>query len=143
MKVRPVTEKDAADLAALNNKFNQAWDTEHRIVERMRASPPGEIVLIAEIKEKAIGFACLRISRSICYDSPLAELTELYVEEAHRQQGAGRALVELAEDIARTQGAEVLMLLTNDKNSAAQEFYRSVGYQMMPDVVMSKKFSDK
>ena len=143
MKIRAVTEKDATDFARLNNKFNKTQDTGQQIAERVKAFPPGEIALVAEANEEIIGFACLRVTRSLCYGFALAELTELYVEEVYRRRGAGRALIKQAENIAQARGAETLTLLTGGKNISAQEFYRSVGYQILPDLVMSKKLVGK
>ncbi len=139
MKIRFANEKDADVLARLNRKFNKTQDTAEQIAARIKAKPLAETALVAEVEGEVIGFACLRVTRSLCYDFALAELTELYVDESHRRHGAGRALIERAERIAQQQGAESLMLLTGGKNLTAQEFYRSVEYQELQDLVMSKK----
>jgi ribosomal protein S18 acetylase RimI-like enzyme len=97
---------------------------------------------VAESQGIIVGFACLRVTRSICYDFALAELTELYVDETFRRRGIGRALIEQAERAAQERGAESLMLLTGGKNLAAQEFYRSSGYQVLQDLVLSKKLAN-
>ena len=130
MKIRLADVNDAAVLASLNRKFNKTQDTPEQVAARIESEPLGEIALVAEVEETVVGFACLRVTRSICYDAALAELTELYVDEAHRRKGVGRALVEYAEKIAFEQKAESLMLLTNGKNLTAQEFYRSLGYRV-------------
>ena len=140
MNVRFATKKDAAVLARLNRKFNKTQDTEQQVAARMQTNPLAETALVAELEGVVVGFACLRVTRSLCYDFALAELTELYVEEAHRRQGVGRALIEQAERVAQKQGSESLMLLTGGRNSA-QEFYRSSGYQVLQDLVMSKRLN--
>ena len=141
MKIRFANEKDADVLARLNRKFNKTHDTAEQIAARIKAKPLAETALVAEVEGEVIGFACLRVTRSLCYDFALAELTELYVDESHRRHGAGRALIERAERIAQQQGAESLMLLVGGKNLTAQEFYRSVEYQELQDLVMSKKLT--
>lgn len=142
MNVRLANEKDATVLARLNRKFNKAQDTAPQVAARIKAKPLAETALVAELEGTIVGFACLRVTRSICYDFALAELTELYVDESFRRRGVGRALIEQAESVAQEQGAESLMLLTGGKNRAAQEFYRSSGYRVLQDLVLSKKLSD-
>lgn len=142
MSIRIATENDADALARLNNKFNKTQDTEQQVAARMKANPLAEIAFVAELEGIIVGFACLRVTRSICYEFALAELTELYIEESYRRRGVGRALIEQAERVAQEQGAESLMLLTGGKNLTAQEFYRSLGYQVLQDLVLSKKLVD-
>lgn len=142
MNIRLANEKDAAFLARLNNKFNKTQDTEQQIAARIKANPTAEIAFVAELEETIVGFACLRVTRSICYECALAELTELYVEESFRGRGIGRALMAQAEHVAQEQGAESLMLLTGGKNLTAQDFYRSSGYQVLQDLVLSKRLAD-
>jgi len=63
----------------------------------------------------------------------LPELQDLRVLPGHRQQGIGRALVEFAENLAKTEGAEGLGIsvgLTADYGPA-QRLYVDMGY--MPD----------
>lgn len=142
MNIRLANEKDAAFLARLNNKFNKTQDTEQQVAVRIKANPLAEIAFVAELEGAVVGFACLRVTRSICYEFALAELTELYVEESFRRRGVGRALIERAERIAQEQGAESLMLLTGGENLTAQDFYRSSDYQVLQDLVLSKKLAN-
>lgn len=142
MNIRLANEKDAVALAHLNRKFNKTQDTEQQIAARIKAKPLAEVAFVAELEGTIFGFACLRITRSICYDFALAELTEIYVEETYRRRGVGRALIEQAERVAQEQGAENLMLLTGGKNLTAQEFYRSLDYQVLQDLVLNKKLAD-
>ncbi|HWP42771.1 MAG TPA: GNAT family N-acetyltransferase [Blastocatellia bacterium] len=141
MNVRIATENDADALARLNNRFNKTNDTAQQVAARIKAIPLAETALVAELEGSVVGFACLRITRSLCYDFALAELTELYVEEGYRRRGVGRALVEQAERLAQERGAASLILLVGRENLSGQEFYRSIGYQVSPDLVMSKRLS--
>ena len=143
MNIRLASEKDAAVLADLNRKFNKTHDTEQQVAARTETNPLAEIAFVAEVEGIVVGFACLRVTRSICYEFALAELTELYIDESYRRRGVGRALIEQAELVAQEQGAESLMLLTGAKNLTAQEFYRSAGYQVLQDLVMNKKLADR
>ncbi len=142
MNIRLANEKDAAFLRRLNNKFNKTRDSEQQVAARIKANPTGEMAFVAELEGTIVGFACLRITRSICYEFALAELTELYIEETYRRRGVGRALMTQAELVALEHGAESLTLLTGGKNLTAQDFYRSLGYQVLQDLVLSKKRAD-
>ncbi len=86
-----------------------------------------------------MGFAALRLVPSLFYPEPHAEMTELYVEDACRRQGIGRELVKFVECMVVEMGAHELWLMTGLENHAAQDFYRSLGYDHQ-DLALSKEF---
>ena len=58
------------------------------------------------------------------------ELTELFVQEAYRHRGIGRALVAHAERLACEGGATELFVLTGFfTNHEAQSLYHAMGYE--------------
>jgi ribosomal protein S18 acetylase RimI-like enzyme len=59
---------------------------------------------------------------------PRAEIWGLVVSEAARGTGAGRALVEAAEDWAVRLGLEVIAVRSNIVREHAQGFYEHLGY---------------
>jgi len=61
--------------------------------------------------------------------TPYAELTDLFVEPEARRLGVASRLVKYMEGIARERGATHLVVLTGQKNTEAQAFYRSAGYE--------------
>lgn len=128
LSIRIATPEDAPDLARLNAAFNCVQEPPERLAARMVDPKCVETPIIAEIEGRAVGFACLRLVPALCYESTYAELTELFVEEARRRQGVGRALVTYAERLARDSGAEKLALLTGFANAQGQAFYRALGY---------------
>ena len=87
-----------------------------------------ETPLLAEVQGRAIGFAAVRVVPGLFYAAQRAELTELFVEEAYRRQGAGGALVAYAERLARESGAEELWVLTSPANPLARTLYQARGY---------------
>ena len=87
-----------------------------------------EASILAEIGGRVVGFAAARVVPCVCYATPNAELTELFVEEAWRRRGVGRALVKHAEKLAREKGATSLLLVVGFGNVDAQAFYRALGY---------------
>ena len=125
---RLATIDDAPALAHLNQAFNDVSDPPEALAARLADARRVETALLAEVDGQVAGFACVRIVPCVLYAEPHAELTELYVEEAFRRCGAGRALVAHAERLAREAGATSLVLLTGFDNAGAQAFYRAVGY---------------
>jgi GNAT superfamily N-acetyltransferase len=59
-----------------------------------------------------------------------AEIAKVLVHRAARRRGIGRALMEAAEALARADG-RWLLLLDTEAGSAADDFYRSLGWQVL------------
>lgn len=54
---------------------------------------------------------------------------DVEIDEQHRGRGLGRAVMELAEDAARTRGATTIGLNVFDDNPVAGRLYESLGYR--------------
>jgi GNAT superfamily N-acetyltransferase len=68
-----------------------------------------------------------------------ADVTKLLVAPAARRRGAGRALMQAIEDLARAEGRWLLTLDTQE-GSAAQALYAGLGWQLLgvvPDYAAS------
>ena len=63
-------------------------------------------------------------------------LYELAVDEAHRRQGIGTALVQALRDLAREQGCYGMWVLTDDDNAAAGATYRKAGGEVESQPLM-------
>ncbi len=126
-----------AQLVRLNALFNGASDSAEQIAARLADPHRVETVILAEVDDRIIGFAALRVVPCIFFAEPYAELTELYVEESYRRRGAGRALVAHTESLARLAGARQMIILTDFYNSKAQSLYRSMGY-VHYDIALTK-----
>jgi GNAT superfamily N-acetyltransferase len=126
--IRPAGPQDCAHLARLNTLFNGTDEPPAAYAARLADPNRVDTPLLAFLDEQAIGFACLRIVPQVLYPQPYAELTELYVEEPHRRQGAATRLLNFAEQLARQAGATELFILTGFDNHPAQQLYRRLGY---------------
>ena len=132
IRVRIVRADDARGLVALFEAFYGAYFggrvTETSVAGRLRQAANHETVIVAEVGDRIAGFASLRVTDSLD-PAPYAELTDLFVETEARRLGVASRLVKYAEGTARERGASHLMVLTGQKNTEAQAFYRSAGYE--------------
>src|SRR5712691_6506964 len=99
-----------------------------------------ETAIVAEADGQVVGFACLQVVCSLCYATPLAELTELYVQQSYRRRGLGRALVRGAEMLAKQKGAPEIVLRVGTQNLEGQAFYSSLGYKVQQNLSLHKRF---
>lgn len=91
-------------------------------------SPHG-LLLGAWDGDDLAGFACLYWTFSSINAREIALLSDLFVSEAHRGRGAGRALIQASLEAARARGAHHLEWLTAEDNRTAQALYDRI-----PDV---------
>ena len=132
IRVRIVRADDAPGLVPLFEAFYGAYFggrvTETSVAGRLRQAANHETVIVAEVGDQISGFASLRVTDSLD-PAPYAELTDLFVETEARRLGVASRLVKYVEGIARERGASHLVVLTGQKNTEAQAFYRSAGYE--------------
>jgi GNAT superfamily N-acetyltransferase len=136
--VRKAHPEDAQEIARLNHKFNGVETPAAKYAARLADSQRVDTPILAEVNGSIIGLANLRLAPSVFYDEPYAELSELFVEEAYRRQGAGQALVRYAERLAHEAGAVEMIIMTDFYNHTAQMLYLKLGYQIH-DLALSKE----
>ena len=78
---------------------------------------------VARLDGRAVGCAAL-----VLQGDGEAELKRMFVADAARGQGAGRALMQRIEETARREGVRVLRLETGIKNAEALALYRRAGF---------------
>lgn len=137
--IRLAAAADAEALCRMNAAFNgDTGVTADGVRASLRHSP--EIVVVAHAGDSPAGFCCAQVHRSFCYPSPVAEVTEMYVEPAFRGMGcAGEMLRYLEEHLRSEYGADEMHLLTGCSNLAAQAAYRKAGFLPHPEVYLSRK----
>lgn len=126
--IRQATPADAAAVARLNKDFNKVRIDVATIAARLERCITTERILLAEIDGLAVGFLSLWFFPVVCAPDPYAEVAELFVEEAYRRRGVGRALLEEAIEVARSEGATELKVVTGFRNTAAQQLYHATGF---------------
>ena len=131
---RPATQSDLPHIAALFDAYRQFYQqaadldlaTEF-IGERMRRSE--SVIFLAENDQReALGFCQLYPTFCSVEAKPILALYDLYVQPSARQLGAGRLLLQAAEQHALGNGFARMDLTTAKTNQAAQSLYESQGW---------------
>jgi ribosomal protein S18 acetylase RimI-like enzyme len=132
VRVSRAESADADVIGRLLHDFNREYDEPTpdppALAERMRELIlSGEtIVLLADGAPD--GLAVLRFRPAIWSTALECYLAELYVIPDRRGLGAGRALMEAAIDLARSEGANYMDLGTSEDDVAARRLYESLGF---------------
>jgi ribosomal protein S18 acetylase RimI-like enzyme len=88
-------------------------------------------LLVAEIEGRIVGFAYVTYEERNYAELAVgaAHLHDIYVDEDVRGSGAGQKLIDEAVRAARQFGATKLMLSVAARNSAAQGFFKELGFE--------------
>ncbi len=138
MHIRNALPSDAEELRRLNEDFNGSGLNAADEIASALVENPDELVSVAAEGEKLCGFICGRVFRSFCYPGKCAEVTELFVDPAHRRGGVGLALLAHMEIRFRALGAGEFHLYTGKDNRAAQAFYERAGYAAKTEIQYHK-----
>jgi GNAT superfamily N-acetyltransferase len=87
----------------------------------------GGVFLVGRLAGIAVACGALRP-----IDAGTVELKRMYVRDAHRGHGFGRAMLVALEEIARERGYSVIRLETGDGQPEAIALYESAGYYGIP-----------
>lgn len=116
-------------------------------VERLIAAPQTTEFLLGapDARSPAAGVCQLRFRHSVWTGGDDAWLEDLYVRDAARRTGLGRALAAFAVERAHTRGCGRIQLDVNTANAPAHALYRSLGFESYADppggetLMMSRK----
>jgi ribosomal protein S18 acetylase RimI-like enzyme len=131
VNVRHAKPEDADDIARLlydfNTEYAEPTPDPPQLAERLREVMGGDtIVLLAG--DGPDGLAVLRFRLALWSSGKECYLAELYVVPARRGQGLGRALMEAAIEVARSEGADSMDLGTAEDDVVARALYESLGF---------------
>jgi ribosomal protein S18 acetylase RimI-like enzyme len=111
-----------------NAEFREPTPPPALIAERMRDLLPGSDPAVLLADPGPSGLAVLRFRPGIYSSAVECYLAELYVVPDRRGHGLGRALMEAALELARSEGAEYIDLGTSEADVAARALYESLGF---------------
>jgi ribosomal protein S18 acetylase RimI-like enzyme len=134
LRVEPVSEEQFEALLPMIAAYQGFYEAEDIRTERNRdffrrfIAPSEEGMLIGAWRgERLVGYACLYWHFSSTRAVETVLMNDLYVDEAERGRGVGRALIEATAEVARERGADHVEWTTRPDNQAAQRLYDSTG----------------
>jgi GNAT superfamily N-acetyltransferase len=90
-------------------------------------TPPAGLLLVATLHDDPAGCGALKF-----HPGAAAEIKRMWVSPAVPGLGLGRRLLAALEDRARTAGAPMTLLETNQALTEAIALYRACGYRQVP-----------
>jgi GNAT superfamily N-acetyltransferase len=129
-------EEAARLLAEFRTWYGRDWPSDNAFlatVERLIERPDTEYVLGAVDDAPPAGVAQVRYRPSIWTASDDCWLEDLYVSEAARGSGLGRALGEAVLDRARERGCRRVELDVDVGNAPARALYAALGFRDKSD----------
>ncbi len=129
LTIRDARARDGAAIAALLGQLGYETDAAAVAPRLERLVIVGDRVVVAELDDEVVGLAHLHASPTIEHERPAAKIAALVVDELHRGEGIGRALVEAMEAEARVRRCVLLFLTTAARREDAHAFYSRVGLE--------------
>ena len=129
-----LTELHAADDPLF--ELRRGAEDEVRRIVAAQLRDPGTALFVYE-DDGLSGFSIVRVDRAppIHAEVSRGEITDLFVREAERRRGIGRALTEAAMAWAREHGAERIEVRVASDNQRGQDFWRASGFGAFMDVL--------
>lgn len=139
--IRTATLYDAEQLNILNIEFNGENEASIENIKNSLMNNKSEAVIVSEEDGILVGFACVQLKKSFCYDDFMPEITEVYVKPEYRKRGIAGQMISFAEDYCqKNYPLHKFELLTGKRNLIAQSVYQRLGYSDDNEVHMSKRF---
>jgi len=138
--VRIATVNDAEQLNILNNEFNGEGETSIANIRNSLMHNKQEVVIVAEEDNLLVGFVCVQLKKSFCYDDYMPEITEVYVKPEYRKRGVASEMITFAENYcSKNYPLHKYELLTGQENLIAQSVYSKLGYTDDKELHLSKR----
>lgn len=132
--VRLARVEDAPAIARLAGQLNYPTTAED-VARRLRCleGDAQNVIYLAELADgpaagSVIGWMHVQEHRLVQSDTQ-AEVMALVVDESSRGRGAGRLLMQYAEQWARSRGCGLVVLRSNVIRGRAHAFYEELGYE--------------
>jgi GNAT superfamily N-acetyltransferase len=131
-RIEPVATSELEALLPLIAAYQRFYEAKDIDDERNRAffsrflAPSEEGMLLAAWRGgEPLGYACLYWSFTSLIPAETVLMNDLFVVDAARGEGIGRALIEASAQVGRERGAHQLEWATQPGNKAAQRLYDS------------------
>ena len=134
LRIEPIAESQFEALLPMIAAYQRFYEVDEIDEERNRAFfrrflAPSEDGLLLGARDggELLGYACLYWHFSSTRAVETVLMNDLFVSEAARGRGVGRALIEASATVARERGAAKLEWATAPDNHTAQRLYDSTG----------------
>jgi ribosomal protein S18 acetylase RimI-like enzyme len=111
------------------------------VLEDLFEFPTRGRVALAEDAGDVIGYALVVRRPSFEWASDVAVIDEIFVKGKARERGVGRRMIAFVEEYAATEGLPNITLEVSLLNMSAREFYRSVGFSLVPREIYARTVS--
>lgn len=140
--IRKCMISDAANIRTLSREalgFEYPEDAFEESIRRLMATS-SNIIYVAENNGRFLGYAHA-CDFDVIYGPPLKVLRAIAVVEKYRRYGAARKLMEAVEAWAKATGAEGIRIYGGSERTAANTFYKAMGYDFVkPESKFRKDF---
>lgn len=113
-------------------RHDEDYDSMVNIEEGVKSLLKNEALATAYFikgQEEKIGYVILTKYHSVEKGGLTVYIDELYVETRFRRQGVGKNILDKVTEVARSMGAKTLWVQAEAYNTAAQQFFKSQGFQ--------------
>jgi ribosomal protein S18 acetylase RimI-like enzyme len=138
LTIRSATAEDEPRVAAL-------WRASNLVVSHNDPSKDFHFARARENSDILVGLdAELAIVGSVMvgHDGHRGWVYYVASDPKHRSQGIGRSMVEAAEQWLKNKGVVKVMLLVRETNTQVVDFYKQLGFEAIPRVIMQKWLED-
>lgn len=105
------------------------WRDDAKLMQSWLDGDAGDcLVQVAADAAGILGFTLVRLRPELLSHAPSSHLEAIAVSESAQGKGVGLALLEAAEDNARSHGAESMTLHVFASNTLARQFYERNNY---------------
>jgi GNAT superfamily N-acetyltransferase len=147
--IRPAARDDVPlilqlvrELAEYEREPDAVTATGPMLADALFGAKPLAEAVIAEADGEPVGFALFFFNFSTWTGLPSLYLEDLYVREAARGRGAGKALLSHLAGIALDRGCARFEWSVLDWNTPSIEFYRAMGAQAMDEWTVQRVSGD-
>jgi GNAT superfamily N-acetyltransferase len=141
VRVEPVEAAQLDALLPLIAAYQRFYEVADVDDQRNRAffarflAPSEDGMLLGARRDGAlIGYACLYWHFTSLVPAETVLMNDLFVIEAARGVGVGRALIEASAAVARERGAYQLQWVTAPDNAPARRLYETTGAEFEPSI---------
>lgn len=141
INIRPTQKSDRAFILSLAPRFNVGippWRTPEQMLDfnqretkqAMNSISTDSIILVAEnIQGERLGFISITNSTDYFTHAPQCYISAIATTEEAQGKGVGHALMDAAENWARSRSYTILSLEVFAQNERARSLYKQLGYK--------------